>query len=521
MRTHLRTGAVLLASVMLASACNGDTEKRAAATGEVDPDAVLKVATPAPFNNLDPARQTVVGDSMFTTLVFDRLVMTDAEDQLQPMLATEWRFAKDGSYLEFTLRDDVTFHDGTPFDARAVKANIERGQTLEGSTVKQYLESVESVEAIDATTVRLSLVAGHGAELPALMSTSVGMMVSPAMIEDPTVDLAQASESAGSGPYEVTSFSPSEKLVLKAAHNYWDPEARQLAGIEVEFASDAATRLNAVRTGSSDFAAISSASDVLQAEKLAEAGEVGLTKVTYRSVLGLMLNSSKGDMADPIARQAVAHAIDPEVISELFSGTCAPHRQIYPEGEWPAVPDYDYPYAFDQDKARELVDGLGGVSLELSFPAGSNVEQPANVLQSSLAEVGIDAQLNPVPVTESNARYQAGDFESLVTASFAPQADPAATVDVYLLGGFQLARTTAEKSEIEKLTGQGEDPRKTEEERAEIYRSAWETTLDKGWFVPICNITTGIVHDPMVMNTDNIPWATQGLQDLRYVAVSK
>ena len=518
MRSTMRAAAVVLATCLATAACAGGGSRSSAdGSGEVDPDAVLRVATPAPFNTLDPARQTVVGDSMFTTLVYDRLVMTDADDELQPMLATSWRFAKDGSHLDFMLRDDVTFHDGTPFDAAAVKANIERGKTLEGSTVSSYLESIVGVDVIDTTTVRLRLAKGEGAELPAIMSTNVGMMVSPAALDDPAADLAGAPGAAGSGPYVVTSFTPSEELRFEAAEDYWDPAAGNLAAIEVEFAPDAATRLNGVRSGAADFAAISSASDMLQAGDLAERGEVGLTEITYRSVMGLMLNSAKGNMQDPVARRAVAHAIDPEVIDDLFSGTCAPHRQIYPDGDWAAIADYAYPYEHDLEKAKALVKEAGSVSLELSFPAGTNVEQPANVLQSSLAAAGIEATLNPVPVTESNARYQAGDFESLVTASFAPQADPAATVDLYLLGGFQLARTEAEKDRIRALADPGRDPRLDEAERADIYAETWATTLEEAWFVPICNITTGIVHDESVLHTDNLPWGTQGLQDLRYV----
>lgn len=516
-----RTTLAASALALLVSGCAGGGAAPREASGEVDPSAVLKMATPAPFNNLDPARQTVVGDSMFTTLIYDRLVMLDAQDQLQPMLATEWTYAKDGRSLDFTLRDDVTFHDGTPFDASVVKANVERGQRLEGSTVSQYLTSIKEVEVLDDHRVRFHLVAGSGAELPALMTTSAGMMVSPRAFDADPKSLVDGSAKAGSGPYQVVGFRPSETLELAVAEDYWDEQAAQMKGIKVTFTADAAARLNAVRTGGADLAAISSASDVLAATDLATAGDVALEKVTYRSVMGLMLNSGLGDMANPKARQAVAHAIDPDVINELFAGTCQPHRQIYPDSEWPAIPDWEYPYAYDKAKAKALVDELGGVSLELSFPAGSNVEQPANVLQSELAAVGIDATLNPVPVTESNARYQSGDFESLVTASFAPQADPAATVDLYLEGGFKLARTEADRTRVEELTRGGQDPMRSQEERAEIYRNVWRETLDQAWFVPVCNITTGIVHDPLVLNTDNIPWASQGLQDLRYVAVSK
>ncbi len=75
-----------------------------------------------------------------------------------------------------------------------------------------------------------------------------------------------------------------------------------------------------------------------------------------------------------------------------------------------ALQDWEYPYEYNPEKAKKMVDELGGVSLTLTFPVGSNTEAPANVLQMALAEVGIDAQLNPVPVTESNTRYMAGEL---------------------------------------------------------------------------------------------------------------
>lgn len=515
------TGAAVIALVVSLVACNsveGDESAKPNGSGGAN-SGVLHLTTPAPFNTLDPHRQSAIGDSMFTTLIFDRLVMIDANDELQPMLAESWEFAEDGSYLEFALKKDVTFHDGTAFNAEAVKVNIERAKTLKDSTVAQYLTSVSGVEVVDDHRVRMMLEDNKGAEVPAALTTSAGMMISPAAIADASIDLTAATAPVGSGPYVVTAFTPSEKMTYEAATEYWDPAAGNLKGIEVEFAANASTRLNQVRTGSSNFAAISSANEVLEAMSLAEKGEVGLETVKYRSVMGLMLNSGMGDMQQLEARQAVAHAIDPQMINDLFSGTCEAHRQIYPDANWSALQDWSYPYEYDPEKAKKMVSELGGVSLALTFPVGSNTEAPANVLQMALSDVGIDAQLNPVPVTESNTRYMAGDFESLVTASFAPQPDPAATVDLYLTGGFQLARTQTEKDRVNEITVDGLSPTLGLQERAAVYQEVWEIALNEAWFVPVCNITAGIVHTPDVGNVDNLPWASQGLQDLRYVTL--
>lgn len=521
MRTRFLAGIAILTLSIGLTACSPGAQNSDSSASNAASPAVLKLATPAPFNTLDPHRQSAIGDSMFTTLIFDRLVMIDANDELQPMLAEGWEYSADGTYLDFTLREDVTFHDGTAFDAEAVKVNIERAKTLEDSTVAQYLTSVTGVEVVDPYTARFLLEPGKGAELPAALTTSAGMIISPTAIADSSIDLTAAAQPVGSGPYVVKSFVPSEQMTYEAAPEYWDANAGKLDGIEVEFAANASTRLNQVRTGSSDIAAISSANEVLEATSLAEQNELGLRTVKYRSVMGLMLNSSMGDMQNLEARQAVAYAIDPQMINDLFSGTCEAHRQIYPDASWPALQDWSYPYEHDPEKAKKLVSQLGGVSLDLTFPVGSNTEAPANVLQMALAEAGIDAQLNPVPVTESNTRFMAGDFESLVTASFAPQPDPATTVDLYLTGGFQLARTPEEKAQILEMTAEGLSPLLSQDERASIYQEAWETSLNEAWFIPICNITSGIAYSPEVGNVDNLPWASQGLQDLRYVTLNQ
>lgn len=94
---------------------------------------------------------------VFLHPAYDRLVGIDDEGDPVPQLAESFEFVDDNAALVLQLRDDVVFHDGEPFNAEAVVANIERGQTLETSTVKADLASVESAEAVDEYTVRLNL----------------------------------------------------------------------------------------------------------------------------------------------------------------------------------------------------------------------------------------------------------------------------------------------------------------------------------------------------------------------------
>lgn len=519
-RTLRRIGAGVLAAALLGlAACAGDTEggndSTPPADSEIDPNAILRFTTAGPSRNLDPVLQTSYGGWGYLVLIYDRLTTLDKNDNVQPGLATEWSFAEDGSYLEMKLRDDVTFHDGTKFNAEAVKVNIERGKTLGESAVKNDLADIESVEVVDEYTVRFHLVEGRGIQLPSTFATNVGMMVSPAAIEDPSVDLANDPGNAGSGPYIVTEYIPTERMTVTKAPSYWDPEVGRLGGIEIERVPDGSTRLRGVQTGITDLTTVSAANDLLQARQMAERGEVNTVETTFRNILGVYLRANQGDLTKPEVRQAIAHAIDPEAISGLFSGSCTPYRQLHPASDWSAIPDYEYPYQYDPAKAESLVESVGGAKVSVTYAAETNTEQPANVILDALTQAGFDAELNPVPNSENEPRFIAGDFELMVSASWSPKIDPADTVNTFLLDTYRLAPDPAE---IEALAARAADPTLTTEERAPIYHQIWEKALEEVWFIPICQQTVAVVYNDKVLHADNVPWANIGIWDLRYIA---
>ncbi|WP_240959765.1 ABC transporter substrate-binding protein [Rhodococcus sp. HNM0563] len=489
----------------------------AASGSELDPNAVLRITSNAPTRNLDPYLQASSGGWSYLTPVFDRLTMVDAQGNLIPGLAESWTFGPDGSYLELKLRGDVTFHDGTPFDAAAVEANIQRGQTMEGSTVVAALKNITNVEVVDDHTVRLQLASGTGVELPGVFSSNAGMMVSPKAIET-GADLRNNPGQSGSGAYVVASYVPEESVTLaRAEGTNWDPEAGKVAGMEFTWIPDATTRLNGLKTGETDLTWMSSANEVTEVKAMASRGAMSLIEVPYRNVFGVFIRP-QGDLAKPEVRQAVASAIDPEAISQMFSGTCMPQRQIYPPGSWPADDEYEYPYTFDLEKAKSLVQSVGGAKVTLTFAAGASTEKPANVLQSALSQAGIDAELNPVPITQSEPRYIAGDFQSIVSNSFSPKVDPAETVSAFVTGPYDFGNGN---QQIKELAAQAADPTLSQEERAPIYNQIWDLTLKEAMFVPICNQTNATVSTAKVTGTEDMPWVNLGIFDVRHVGMTK
>ncbi|MGW0021086.1 ABC transporter substrate-binding protein [Rhodococcus sp. NPDC003382] len=504
-------------SAVLAACGGGGTSSTSAGgpTGELDPAAVLRITASAPTRNLDPYLQTSYGGWGYITPVYDRLMVVDGDGNLQPALAESWEFASDGKYLELRLRTDVTFHDGTPFDAAAVAANIERGKTMAGSTVVSALADVTGVEIVDAHTVRLMLAPGSGVQLPGTFTTNVGMMVSPKAIAS-GADLRTAPGDAGSGAYLVDSYVPEESLTLvRAEGTNWDPEAGKVASIRFEAISDASTRLNGMKTGATDLTWVSSANEVVEAQNLGASGSFDVDEVKFRNVLGLYMRP-QGDLAKPEARQAVATAIDPAAIDALFSGTCTPNRQLYPSGSWSVDESYRYPYEYDVDRARSLAEAAGGPTVTLTFAAGTNTEKSANVLQSQLAEAGITAELNPVPNVQNEPRYIAGDFQSMVANSFSPKVDPADTVNQFVTGPYDLGNGNPQ---IAELAEKAADPALTPDERAPLYRQIWDLTLKEAMFVPICNQTNASVSNGKVTGLDDMPWVDLGIFDVRHVGM--
>lgn len=526
MKTRGRVLAVIAAGALVVAGCSSPaTATRtpgggttAGGAAEFDTSAVLKFASAGPLRNLDPALQTGYGPWGYLFLIWDRLTMLDKNDKIIPGLAKEWSFIQGGTVLELKLRDGVKFHDGTPFDAEAVKVNLERGKTLSESTLKGDLADIESVEVVDPLTVHLKLAKGKGAQLLGTFTGTAGMMVSPKAIKE-GVDLQKNPGTAGSGPYVASSLVPQEKLVLKRADSYWDPNAGRLGGIELVRVPDAAARLNGVQSGQIDLTPLSSANELAAVEKLVVPGS-GLHQntVKFKNVLGVYLRANKGDLVKPEIRQAVAYAIDPEAINALFSGHCTPTRQLVPKTDPSWIPNWTYPYEFNVDKAKQLVQQAGGAKLKITFAAGTNAEAPANVVLASLQAAGIDATLNPVPNTENEPRFIAGDFEMMVATSWSPKVDPAATVKTYLLGTYKLA---TDPTLIEAKAAEAANAALPMVQRAPLYQDIWKTALEQVWFVPLCNQSLANVAKENVVGIDNIPMSDIGIWDLRNVAIRK
>lgn len=443
-----------------------------------DAAGVLRYPWVAP-TSLDPHKSSIGADKYVLYPMYDRLIHLSPDVEPVPGLATAWAFSEDGSYIELELREGVVFQDGEPFDAEAVKANIERGQSLEGSTVAGNLAVIESVEVIDPMTVRFNL-SGPAASLPITLASQPGMMISPAALDNPDLD----QNPVGAGMYRATAYEPGVKLTLEAWDGYWDQEAQQLDGMEISIMPDFTARLNALRDDQLDAAR-------LEPAQASEAEAAGLEVLRQDSIeIGMLqLNRAKPPLDDVRVRQALNHAIDREAIVEgLFFGLGTPSVQIFPEGFLGHNSEIDPDrYAYDPERARELLAEAGvgdGFSMEINVAALDFVVAYAEVIQAQLGEIGVDVTVNPVELSQYGQVVYVDAHGEGTAVIGAARPDPSDTALQFQPDAFTNPGG-ASSPEVAELYQQSLDQTLTADERAAVLEELSATLVEEAFALVI------------------------------------
>src|SRR5215472_15220135 len=209
----------------------------------------LRIALNEDPDLLDPASGVSFAGRVVFASLCDKLVDIDAKLNYLPQLATEWSWSADNLTLTMKLRPGVVFQDGEPFNAEAVRYNIERYQAAAWSKRKTELKQVKSIEPIDPLTVAFHL-SEPSAPLVGVLSDRAGMMVSP-----------QAGAAEGdkfgsnpvcAGPYKFRSRVAQEKITVEKFDRYWNKTAIGIDEIELIPVPDSAVRLANLKAGGFD-----------------------------------------------------------------------------------------------------------------------------------------------------------------------------------------------------------------------------------------------------------------------------
>lgn len=510
-------------AALVLAACGGDDDTGSGGgpggESEVDPNGTVRYIFTVPAS-LDPALITgSVANLVYDTLLEAREPESGSLlDEPSAGLATSYEFAPDGTYLELQLRDDVTFHDGTPVDAEAVKVNIERQKTLPASVNVGALSSVDHVEVIDPQTVRLHLVPGKGAEVPWQLTQSAGMVVSPKAL-DAGQDIGLDPGDSGSGPFTVVSFTPGQSLVLERAEGgHWNPEVGMAKRLEMSFVGDQTARLNALRSHDTDIV-FASHDAYPTVQDLVDQG-VAVAEFTDEAVGGYGIQwHSTGDLADPLVREAANLAVDREAICEtIMNGQCylPETMQALPPAHWAYSDRDDIPTVeYDQDKARELLQeaGIPHPEITISQSPGLVTASYAPAVQADLEEVGFEVNLTSQPYTDAGAAFREGSLQAMSDIPSQPTPDPSIDVSSIYASGKRLV-PEEDLPEFDELADAALDPKLSVSERAEAYGDLWKFVGDRYYFMVVAFGNFSFPHAP---NIGGVQAHNNAAPDLRYV----
>lgn len=457
---------------------------------------------------LDPHVGGNYPQALVSTQYLESLVSKDQNGDIVPWLADSWQEASDGLSWTFTLKDGVTFSDGTPFDAAAVAANVAHVQdpsTL-SSTGYLALGKVTGVEAVDERTARFDLSAPDSALLESLSQPWVAMESPDALKRSSEVNCESP---VGTGPFVVESWTKQQQVVLTRNDDYTSPPAdaghqgpAYLDEIVWRFIPDSASRYAALQAGQVDVIDNAQPDTLVAASKDDALVEIDAPRPGAAN--RIELNAGKAPFDDPAVREAFIRGIDVnDGIDSLFFGTATRSYSPLSSVEPLAYSDPSL-FEVDTDAADTLLDDAGwstrdsdgyrtkdGTRLSLTFPVSTNQSIPAEQslfeqIQAGAKSVGFEVTLEPLDLSSWYGALAANDYD-LVSAPYT-KVGPDVLRILYDTAGITPAPSgyfanlaqLSDPALDDLLTRASETSDSTE--RADLYQQAQQIILE-GWHV--------------------------------------
>ncbi len=401
--------------------------------------------------NLEPGNITDGNSVIVQDQIYSRLMEFKAgTTELEAALATEWKASPDGKIWTFKLRQDVKFHDGTRFNAAAVKFNVERwwdpahpnGYRNAGKNYEVWSQVfggfkgspdsiLQAVTVVDDATVQFGLKQPFAAFPNAIASSFFGI-ASPTAIKKAGASYGTpGSLAVGAGPYLFKEWRTGDRIVLEKNPTYWRSGLPKTSQLVIRFIADPSARLAQLRAGQIDFT-VDLAPD--QRKEVESDGNLQAIARPSFNVGYLALNPSYKPLTDVRVRQAIAHAINRPAIVQAFWGDLGRHDPHFlPDSLSWANSTRLTPYPFDPQKAKQLLTEAGyakGFDLELWYMPVSRPYFPtpkpiAEAFAADLSAIGIRVRLK----TQDWAAYLANrrkppGYQSFMLGWTADYGDP-------------------------------------------------------------------------------------------------
>ena len=467
----------VVAAALLASACSGgggsvDTGSGGGGGGGGGEGGggTLVAAVAAQPDQLDPHVTTAYPSFQVLENVYDTLVVPNAEDlTMEPSLAEDWETSEDGLTWTFTLREGITFHDGSEFDSADVVYSYNRIIDEELSNAYRFA-TVESIEAPDPRTVVLSLTAPTP-NLLERIGAFKGMAIVPEGAAD-EVDLA--TEAVGTGPFTLES-SDASSTVLARNDDYWGEEVT-VDEVEFRYITEPAAALTALQNGEVQW---TDNVPPQQIEALEGDDQVELQTTPSADYWYMSMNYDVEPFGNRDVRRAIATAVDREAVAEAAKfGAARANQTAIPEGNF-FYSDYA-PFDVDVDAARQLIEDAG-VETPITMGLMVTDEYPetvtaAQVIASQLEPIGIQVEVQNEDFPTWLSRQGEGDYDAFMLG-WLGNLDPAAYYQEQHITDGSNNYQGYSNPEVDELLQEGA-AETDEDARKEIYDQAAQIIVD-------------------------------------------
>ena len=377
------------------------------------------------INSLDISASYCDTCQIFNTAVYETLITVDPADpnKLLPRLATKWEANADNTVFTFTLNPAAKFADGSAVEAKDVKFSWQRLGNLKGSA-SYLMAGMKSIDDSDPTKFVITFNAPNSAFLPIVAASYLGIINSDVATAHGATDAADAatadkagdwflSHSAGSGPYQLESYTQGDKLVLTRNDKYWGSNKPAFPRVTIAQVKDSSSQLQQLQSGDADISMQISVDSVGQLQ--------GNTDVTTKIVdsynyvyIALSPGAAGGEkLQDVTVRKAIKEAIDYDgAIQALVAGKGKKQASPIPNGFIGSaglpLPQYNL------DDAKKLLSAAGladGFDLDATYPDANVYGVDFNLMmqkiQQDLAKVKINLKLTPIQFTDWITRINA------------------------------------------------------------------------------------------------------------------
>jgi len=468
---------------------------------------------------LDPHRQYEIAPPQIMRAAYETLVTLGDKGaditKIEPLLAESYEVSPDARVYTFRLRKGIKFHTGNEMTAEDVLFSFRRLGNLKDNPSWLFSDHVESIEAVDPYTVRITLKEPNAAFLAMLVSPNFAVVDSKAVKEKGGTDAPDADKtdratdwlnqnSAGTGPFILKEWKEKEHVILERNPNYWrDPPA--IDRIVIRDIPDPTAQLQALERGEVD---IAQSLDVDLIARLRASGKAQIIEGYTLDLIYLAITMNpeiSKELADKRVRQAIMYAIDYEgIIKGLMRGGAVHLPTTIPLGLIGTDPNLAPKR--DLEKARALMKEAGyekGFTVKMVFPTATFVgglpaETLAAKLQADLAQIGITLELEPRETVAWRADYRAGKL-AITIADWTPDfLDPHGWAIPFAVKGASAAkRVYYENPKAEELAiraGQITDL----EERARMYLELQRIFLDDATYIGLIQPKVYIAAAPDV-----------------------